>query len=412
MFKRDIQYYKFCLYGFFKNLRFFDPFLILFLLSKDISFLEIGILYSVKEVIIMIMEIPSGIISDALGRKKTLIISFIAYIISFIIFYSSSNYITILMAMIAFAFADAFRTGVHKAMIFQYLKVNNWGSYKVDYYGKTRSWSQSGSAISAVIAAFFVYFSGNYEIIFLVSIIPYLINMALVFSYPNYLDGEESKTSKNNLKQRFKDIIRAAIISISSFKFLSILTNLSVFTGYYRAVKDYIQPIIVYLAIGLPFFVYMTDEKRIAIIIGFIYSILFTFSAIASKNSGKFTAKFSNYLKPMNITLLIGFVIGVSIGVSTFFDNFIVAIIGFVLIILLENLRKPIGIGLVADISNDKAMATTLSISSQAKSVFAAIMAPLLGYFADLYNPGISVAILSCILILLLPVFWLRKKSK
>lgn len=72
-FKKDFQYYKFCLYGFFKNLRFFDVFLMLFFLEKGISYVEIGILYSAREIAILTMEIPSGVISDALGRRKTLI---------------------------------------------------------------------------------------------------------------------------------------------------------------------------------------------------------------------------------------------------------------------------------------------------------------------------------------------------
>ena len=38
------MFWKFRLYGFLKNLRFFDPFLILFLREMGLSFLEIGII--------------------------------------------------------------------------------------------------------------------------------------------------------------------------------------------------------------------------------------------------------------------------------------------------------------------------------------------------------------------------------
>ena len=40
MFRKDLQYYKFCLYGFLKNLRFFEAFLILFFLEGGLSFFE------------------------------------------------------------------------------------------------------------------------------------------------------------------------------------------------------------------------------------------------------------------------------------------------------------------------------------------------------------------------------------
>ena len=138
-FNKDLQYYKFCMYGFLKNLRFFEPFLILFFLEKGLSFFQIGTLYAIREITINILEIPTGIVADSLGRRRTMIFSFIAYIISFIIFYLSAKYLLFVIAILFFAFGDAFRTGTHKAMIFEYLKIKGWNDQKVHYYGHTRS---------------------------------------------------------------------------------------------------------------------------------------------------------------------------------------------------------------------------------------------------------------------------------
>lgn len=409
-YKKDLQYVKFCSYGFLKNLRFFDPFLILFFLEKGLGFLEIGILYSTREIVLMISEIPSGVISDALGRRKTLVISFAVYIISFIVFFVSESYAIILLAMILFAFGDAFRTGVHKAMIFNYLKIKGWGEYKVDYYGRTRSWSQTGSAVSALISALFVFFYGSYTIIFLVSIIPYLLDMILVLSYPKYMDGIKGTLSKKLIVERFRDISVATIQSVKKLRFISTLTNLSIYTAYYRIVKDYIQPIIQVFALSIPFMIYYTQDQKVAVATGVIYTILFMISAIASRNAGSMKKVFKNYKKAMNISLIIGFLAGLSLAFFFITEIYVIVFIGFILIVVIENLRKPIGIGLIADISEDKAMATTLSITSQAKSVLAAIIAPILGYFADLYSPGTAIGILSILLLLLLPIYWLKKK--
>ncbi len=48
--KKDSMYYRFCLYGFLKNQRFFDPFIILFFREMGMSFLEIGTLFSIREI--------------------------------------------------------------------------------------------------------------------------------------------------------------------------------------------------------------------------------------------------------------------------------------------------------------------------------------------------------------------------
>ena len=92
------------------------------------------------------------------------------------------------MAFILFGTDDAFRSGTHKGMIMDYLKLNHWEKQKINYYGHTRSWSQKGSAISALVAGLIVFYSGSYQNVFLCSIIPYLFNLLLILSYPKELN--------------------------------------------------------------------------------------------------------------------------------------------------------------------------------------------------------------------------------
>ncbi|MFC1898596.1 MFS transporter, partial [Candidatus Cloacimonadota bacterium] len=87
MIKKDLQLFKFSAYGFLKNLRFFDAFLFLFFLQQGFTFLEIGTLISIREVSILILEIPTGVVADSYGRRNSMIFSFISYIISFVIFF-------------------------------------------------------------------------------------------------------------------------------------------------------------------------------------------------------------------------------------------------------------------------------------------------------------------------------------
>ena len=133
----DIQYYKFCAYGFLKNLRFFEPFLILFFLEKGLTYFEIGSLYAIREIVTNLFEIPSGIVADAIGRRKAMLISFVSYIISFLVFFFAQEYFLLASAMIFFSLGHAFRSGTHKAMIFSYLKIKGWGNQRT-HEGKRR----------------------------------------------------------------------------------------------------------------------------------------------------------------------------------------------------------------------------------------------------------------------------------
>lgn len=70
MFKKNFQYYKFCLYGFIKNLRFFDAFILLFFLSKELDYWQIGVIFSVREITRNVLEIPSDFIADSLAGEQ------------------------------------------------------------------------------------------------------------------------------------------------------------------------------------------------------------------------------------------------------------------------------------------------------------------------------------------------------
>ncbi|MEN8223799.1 MAG: hypothetical protein ABFS05_00440 [Bacteroidota bacterium] len=53
-------------------------------------------------------------------------------------------------------------------------------------------------------------------------------------------------------------------------------------------------------------------------------------------------------------------------------------------------------------------LTSVLSVDSQAKSLIAAILAPLFGIFADLYGLGWSIAIVSAVLLIFTPVIRLK----
>ncbi len=408
--ERNKQYYKFGLYGFFKNLRFYESFLILFFLEKGIDYLKIGLLYSIREITIAILEIPSGLIADVLGRKKTLITSFLLYILSFITFYFSQHYFLMVIAIVFFAIADALRSGVHKAMIFQYLKTRNQSHQKAEYYGHTRSWSQTGSAISALIAGGMVFYYGSYKIIFAASVIPYLFDMILIWSYPAILDGEIKTLQTTSIMARFRLVLNGFVQSFKSLVFLRSLTSLSLHTGYYKAVKDYIQPVIMGLALSFPILTHIKDKQKTALLIGIIYFFIYLMTAWTSRHAGRFHKLFHGYHKPLNLTILTGFAVGILSGFFFFEHWFLPSVIGFLAIMMIENLRKPIGVAYVADQSMDESMASILSVQSQAQSLFAAVVALIIGFTAQLAGPGIGITLTSLLLLLSAPLYLLKSK--
>ena len=411
-FPKDKQYYKFCLYGFLKNLKFFEPFLILFLLEKGVTYVEIGSLYAIREIGINVLEIPSGFWADAIGRRRTMLTCFFFYILSFLIFYLFSSFLLFAIAMLCFAVGEAFRSGTHKAMIFTYLQMKGIAHLKVHYYGHTRSWSQMGSAVSAIGASLIVFYSGAYRYIFLCSIIPYLLDMLLIWSYPQALDGEKITQEKGKLWFAFKKLLIQFWRSFRQAELFKAINNLSLYTGFYKAVKDYLQPILKNLALSLALFASFAEKERAAILIGIVYFIIHFISSYLSASSGAISERFSSHQKALNWTMLTGGILGLLCGWWYQSGWLLLAVLAFVSIYLLQNLRKPIGVAFIADSIDTRIMASALSAQSQVKTVWAAIFAVALGFMVDMLGIGWALMGVSIALLLLTAILWLRPPAR
>jgi MFS family permease len=389
------QYVKFCLYGFLRNLRFFDAFFLLFLLEKGLSYTEIGLLYAVREICINVCEIPSGIVADSWGRKTSLVASFIAYIISFMVFYISDDFWLFMAAFVLFGIGDAFRTGTHKGIIMNYLELNAMKDQKINYYGHTRSWSQRGAALSSLIAGLIVFYSGDYRSIFIYSVIPYILNLLLIISYPDELNHpHEHKENRAGigaaLKAFFKNITKPNVIKIVNVS--------AIHSAYLKAVKDYIQPLMVNVAFLIPIMLDCKTDQKNGIIIGILYFIIYFMTSFASKFAANVAAVNKNSIA--YITLFCGLSCGIICGIFYVCEMWIPALIAFVGIYMIENARRPIMTGFIADNVENKVLASVISMESSLKTLMTSGIAVVIGIVAD--NFGIGTAFIGVTAFLLL----------
>lgn len=394
MFKNR-QYFQFSAYGFLKNLRFFDAFLILFFLEKGLSYTEIGGLYALREIMVNVLEIPSGIVADTFGRKTSLLLSFVLYLISFGLFYLAGSYWMFLLAMLMYGIGDAFRSGTHKAMIMDYLKLQGWGDQKVKYYGHTRAWSQRGSAISALVAGVLVFYDGSYERIFLYSMIPYLLNLINVGSYPAYLSRtKKSGSGMVSLKETFVGYWEV----LKNRRLLRVIHSAAIHSAFMRSVKDYIQPLLVNVAVLIPFLLDEDPTKKSGLVIGVVYFLIYQLSSYASRNAERFTKL--KGIKIDQLTLLVGFGAGLLVGIFYESALWVWALIPFVLMYLIENIRKPILTGSVADQVPAELLTSVLSTQSFWKTILTAGLSLLIGVLVDGLGVGIGLAMVSGVLLI------------
>lgn len=411
---RDLQFWKFRAYGFLKNLRFFDPFLILFLRDVGLSFLAIGTLISIREVSTNILEIPTGVLADAFGRRKAMLFGFGAYILSFVLFYFGSTYWMFAMAMIAFAFGDTFRSGTHKAMILEHLRISGCEHHKVTYYGKTRAASQLGSALASLIAAGLVIWTGSYRIIFLASTVPYVLNFLLLASYPQALDGEHIARGRMGwqaIGRQFTSAIRGLWALLRDPCTVRGLMSSASFDALFRATKDYLQPIVQTQALALPILLSLRGEQRTAILVGCVYFLIYLATSFASSNAGAFQAHLKSPARGINLTLITGIALLILAGIASWLGLASVAIVAFLGAYILQNLRRPLIIGYLADRMDHCSMASGLSVEAQLRTLIMAGLAPLLGWLADQVGIGAGIFLVSVAVLLVAPLLIVRDEK-
>lgn len=382
---RDKQIWKFCFYGLLKNLQFFEPYLLIYLMSMKLSLFQMGLLFSVREIVIYIFEIPSGIFADNYGKKTELLICFIFYIVSFIFFFIGTNFTLLVIAIIFYGLGEAFRSGAHKAMIYLYLEQKGWFKHKAYVYGRTRSFSLIGSSISAFLSIIFILNLPGMRWIFLVCTLPFFLDFLLILSYPESLN--EKIETDLSMKKFFSKSVNGLRSILKKKVLIKLLLSASLFDGIFKTIKDYIQPILktTLLLVGASALASLDGDSKLKIILGITYGVFYIFSSITSKNVYRLNKKWSSD-KLMNISFDIMGILSIGLFLAVRNKITSVIIIIFFLLYILKDARKPVFVDVCGDYMDKNERATVLSIESQLISLFTVILAPLFGFIADRFS--------------------------
>ena len=374
---------RFSLYGFLKNQRYFEPFFLLAMLDKLGSFTMVGLLMGFREICINVMEVPTGAIADVTGRRRAMVLSFVAYIGAFLVFGLCERAWLMFVAMLLFSIGEAFRTGTHKAIIFDWLDHEDRADEKTKIYGLTRSWSKLGSAVNVVFAAGIFFAIRDYSWLFLICIVPYVGNIVNFLTYPAYLDGRhEGHKSVGQIARTLLDALRRCV---RSGPLRGLIAESMAYEGVYKVAKDYLQPLLQAAAVAtLASAAWLGDgAQRTAVLVGAVYFVLYVLGSVASRRSHVLADRAGSerraavWLWVVTAAAYAAVAAGVALALP------VLAIAAFVALAVFQNLWRPILITRFTAHASPSQTATVLSIESQAKSLAAAVLAPLLGLAVD-----------------------------
>jgi hypothetical protein len=133
----------------------------------------------------------------------------------------------------------------------------------------------------------------------------------------------------------------------------------------------------------MPVLLALDDRRRTALLVGAVYFLLESLSSVASRYSHTVAGRTGNEERGARRLWAMDLATFGVLAVGLLANWQGLAIAAFVALAVLQNFWRPLLIARVADQTISDRMATVLSVESQAKSLFAAAMAPLIGWAAD-----------------------------
>jgi len=377
--------FRFSLYGFLKNQRYFEPFLFLAFLEKGLDFGQIGLLIAVRELTTNVLEIPSGAVADVYGRRLSMILSFVAYIAAFLVFGFASHSPLLYAGMVLYGVGEAFRTGTHKALIFAWLRSQGREHERLRVYGYTRSWSKFGSAASVALAAPIVLLSNSYEWIFFAAIVPYALNIVNFLGYPKALD--ERGDRERSVAEVFRHTGRTLAESARRPRLRRLFLEAMGFDGVFAAAKDYLQPVLEALALTLVASWIVADDwsdtQRAALLVGPVYFALHLLSGVASRQSHRVSERAGGD-EPAARLAWVGSVLIFAVLTASALSGLLVGVVAaFVALYALHNIWRPVLISRIDEHGSSSQGASLLSVESQSRRAATMVIAPLLGQAVD-----------------------------
>ena len=148
--------YKVGLIQFFSSLYFYLPVLTIYYQRRGLNFVQINSLWGIITATIFLTEIPTGLIADKIGRKKSVMIALFLQLIGEMAFIFAQNYFQFILISIIAGIGFAFQSGCIQALVYDSLKEDGKEDEMKKATGITGAFFQSGHILGALASSLIV----------------------------------------------------------------------------------------------------------------------------------------------------------------------------------------------------------------------------------------------------------------
>ncbi|MDF2378899.1 MAG: MFS transporter [Candidatus Gracilibacteria bacterium] len=151
---------RFYVYSAFVALSFsFVAIFMVFMKSRGLSYTEIGIITAWYYSLFLLIEIPTGMLADKIGRKNTLMMGMIFMIIGILTALNSYSFLGFFLSETIFSFARSFQSGTDSAFVYDHLAVMEQSDDYLHIEGKIQTVGFSAHVFGGLLGAMIAWYS-------------------------------------------------------------------------------------------------------------------------------------------------------------------------------------------------------------------------------------------------------------
>jgi MFS family permease len=365
------------------------PVIVLFFQENGLSVQDIFVLQAIFSVAVIVLEVPTGYISDRFGRKGSIVFGCFLSALGWSVYAISYGFWGFLVAEVLIGFGVSFISGSDAAMLYDSLKQLDQEREFKRMEGKNSSLGMISEGVASVIGGFLALISLRFPMYCEAIIAWAAVPIALSLAEPI---RQQLQVEKNSLSDMWR-LVKYTLHDHTEVKWLCLYSSI-VGTSTLTMVWM-IQP-------------YLERSKMPIEYFGMIWATFMVVGAYSSWRAYAFEKKFG---KKYSLLLLAVFPVIGYLLLGSFETIF--AGVGILFFYIVRGIHNPVLTDYLNGLVDSDIRATVLSVKNLIGRILFVIIGPFIGWVHDAYSLSLALEISGVIFLFLgSGAFWMVLKTE